>query len=181
MAKKTTATTTSTPKPWERQERETPKSFAAFCVYRDMGPQERTLTKTADVVGKSTSLMDTWSQKYGWVDRAAAWDDEQDRIKREADQKAQIEAIKEMRKRHTKVAVKMIDKAEAAIDEILAGEIKPADIPRLVDIATKLERISRGDAGEVIEERQGESVAPAVQFYIPSNNRDDAGDDDEEE
>ena len=179
MAKKTTETTT-TPKPWERQERETPKSFAAFCVYRDMGPQERTLPKTAKAVGKSLSMMDTWSQKYGWVDRAAAWDDEQDRLKREADQKAQIEAIKKMRKRHTEVAVKMIDKAEAAIDEILAGEIKPADIPRSVDIATKLERISRGDAGEVIEERHGEAVAPAVQFYVPSNGRDNIGEEDDE-
>lgn len=180
MAKKTTETTTSTPKPWERQERETPKSFAAFCVYRDMGPQDRTLAKTADVVGKSTSLMDTWSQKYGWVNRAAEWDNEQDRIKREAEQKAQIEAIKEMRKRHTKVAVKMINKADAALDEILAGEIKPADIPRIVDIATKLERISRGDAGEVIEERQGESIAPAVTFYVPSNGRDNVGEEDDE-
>jgi len=179
MAKKTTETTPITPKPWERQERETPKSFAAFCVYRDMNPQERSLPNTAIAVGKSRSLMDAWSQKYGWVERAAAWDDEQDRLKREADQKAQIEAIKEMRKRHTKVAVKMIDKAEAAIDEILAGEIKPADIPRIVDIATKLERISRGDAGEVIEERHGEAVAPTVQFYIPDNSRGNTEDEEE--
>lgn len=179
--KKTTETTPSTPMPWERQERETPKAFDAFCVYRDMPPQERSASKAATIVGKSYSLLQQWSQKYGWVDRAAAWDEENDRIKREADQKAQIEAIKEMRKRHTKVAVKMIDKAEAAIDEILAGEIKPADIPRIVDIATKLERISRGDVETVIEERQGESIAPAVTFYIPDNNRQNTGDDDEEE
>ena len=182
MAKKITQDTPTTPpQPWERQERETPKAFDAFVVYRDMDPQERSGLKVAGIVGKSWSLMQQWSRKYGWVERAAAWDEEQDRIKREAAQREQIEAIKQMRKRHTKVAVKMIDKAEAAIDEILAGEIKPADIPRIVDIATKLERISRGDVGEVVEERHGESVAPAVTFYMPDNNRDKAGDDDEEE
>lgn len=180
MANKTTETNPATPLPWERQERETPKAFEAFCVYRDMGT-DRSASKVANIVGKSFSLMQQWSQKNGWVDRAAAWDDEQDRIKREAEQKAAVEAIKEMRKRHTKVAVKMINKADAALDEILAGEIKPADIPRIVDIATKLERISRGDVETVIEERQGESIAPAVQFYIPSNNRNDVGDEDEEE
>lgn len=178
MATKTTETANNTPLPWERQDRETPKAFEAFCVYRDMGT-DRSASKVATIVGKSYSLMQQWSQKYGWVDRAAAWDDEQDRIKREAEQKAQIEAIKEMRKRHTKVAVKMINKADAALDEILAGEIKPADIPRIVDIATKLERISRGDAGEVIEERHGEAVAPAVQFYIPDNSRDNKEDEEE--
>lgn len=182
MAKKITQDTPTTPpKPWERQERETPKAFDAFVVYRDMNPQERSGAKVAVAVGKSWSLMQQWCRKYGWVERAAAWDEEQDRIKREIAQREQVEAIKEMRKRHTKVAVKMIDKAEAAIDEILAGEIKPADLPRIVDIATKLERISRGDVGEVVEERQGESVAPAVTFYIPDNKRDNSGDDDEEE
>lgn len=180
MAKKITETTPATPLPWERQPRETPKAFEAFCAYRDMGT-DRSCSKVAVVVGKSFSLMQQWSQKNGWVERASAWDDEQDRLKREADQKAQIEAIKAMRKRHTKVAVKMIDKAEAALDEILAGEIKPSDLPRIVDIATKLERISRGDVETVIEERQGESIAPAVTFYIPSNGRSSAGDDDEEE
>lgn len=179
MATKTTETTNNTPLPWERQDRETPKAFEAFCVYRDMGT-ERSASKVANIVGKSYSLMQQWCNKYGWVDRAAAWDDEQDRIKREAEQKAQIEAIKEMRKRHTKVAVKMINKADAALDEILAGEIKPADIPRIVDIATKLERISRGDVETVIEERQGESIAPAVTFYMPDNNRQNTGDDDDE-
>lgn len=178
MAKKTTETTPATPLPWERQPRETPKAFEAFCAYRDMGT-DRSCSKVAAVVGKSFSLMQQWSQKNGWVERAAAWDDEQDRLKRDADQKAQIEAIKKMRKRHTEVAVKMIDMAEAAIDTILAGEIKPSDLPRIVDIATKLERISRGDVGEVIEERHGESVAPTVQFYIPDNNRDNPEDEEE--
>lgn len=180
MDNKTTSNQT-TPMPWERQNGETPKAFDAFVIFRGLNPQERNGKIVAKQLGKSYSLMQMWSAKYGWVKRAAAWDEEQDRIKREAEQRAQIEAIKEMRKRHTKVAVKMIDKAESAIDSLLAGEIKAADIPRIVDIATKLERISRGDAGEVVEERQGESIAPAVTFYIPSNGRNNTGDDDEEE
>lgn len=172
---------TSTPKPWERQPNETPKAFDAFSVFRDLDPQTRSGVIVAERLGKSYSLMQKWSQKYGWVARAAAWDEEKDRVKREAEQKAQIEDIKKMRKRHTAVAVKMIETAEAALKVIDPADVKPADVTRLMDSATKIERISRGDVGEVIEERQGESVAPTVTFYLPDNGRSNTGDDDDEE
>lgn len=180
MAKNNPVITTDPPKPWERQPNETPKAFDAFSVFRDLDPQTRSGVIVAERLGKSYSLMQKWSQKYGWVSRAAAYDEERDRVKREAEQKAQIEDIKKMRKRHTAVAVKMIDTAEAALNAIDPADVKPADVTRLMDIATKIERISRGDVGEVIEERHGESVGPAVTFYIPDNNRNNTGDEDEE-
>ena len=42
----------------------------------------------------------------------------------------------------------------------------------MIETATKLERISRGDVGEVVEERQAEVTMDPVQFYMPDNNRD---------
>ena len=42
----------------------------------------------------------------------------------------------------------------------------------MVDTAAKLERISRGDAGEVVEERNGGDAPKIVQFYMPDNHRD---------
>ena len=42
-----------------------------------------------------------------------------------------------------------------------------------MEVATKIERIARGDVGEVIEEREGEPM-PTVTFYMPDNHRNDA-------
>lgn len=166
-------------KPWDRRENETTKAYEAFCIYRDMG-RERSLAKVSEKQQKSGSLIGRWSREHGWVDRAAQWDDEQERIEREIAQKEQVKAIKDMRKRHADVAHAMILKAAKALARIPEDEIKPQDISRMVDVAAKLERISRGDVGEVVEERHGESAAPAVTFYMPDNGR-DRGDDDEEE
>lgn len=166
-------------KPWERQENETPRAYEAFCVYRDLGPG-RSITKTSQALHKNRTTIGEWSTKNDWVKRATAWDDENDRLARELAQKEQAEAIKKMRKRHAALAMKMLEKAEAAIDSIIDEDIKPTDIPRMVDVAAKLERISLGDVGDVIEERDGGEAIPAVQFYIPSNGRDKKDEEEEE-
>jgi hypothetical protein len=153
--------------PWERQEEETAKAYEAFSEYRDMGA-DRSLAKVGYKLGKSKAQMEKWSKKYSWVARAEAWDIEEDRLIRVALTKD----IGAMRKRHADVAKAMLIKAARALQKIPDDEIKATDISRMVDVATKLERISKGDVGDVIEERQGEAVADPVQFYIPDNGRD---------
>lgn len=156
-------------KPWERQDNETPKQFEAFVVYRDMG-EERSLSKVADKLQKSTTLMGRWSGLNSWVERVAAWDDEQERILRHE----QIKEIKKMRKRHADTATAMIAAAAKGLKNIMEHpeEMKPGDVARLVEVASKLERISRGDVGDVVEQRDGGQTIEAVQLYIPENNRD---------
>ena len=161
----------NTPEPWERREIESTKAYEAFCTYRDMG-RERSLSKVAEKLQKSETLMGRWSRTYDWVERAAKWDDEQDRIERETAQREQAKAIKEMRKRHADLGNAMLIKAAQALKSIPINEIKPGDISRMVDVASKLERISRGDVGEVVEERDGGQATPAVTFYMPDNGRD---------
>lgn len=161
---------TDTPKPWERQPDETPKQYEAFCVYRDMGTN-RTLEKVGQHLGKSATLMERWSSKNQWVNRVTAWDDERERIERETAQKQQLEDIKKMRKRHAAIATQMIVKASMALQQIPPEEVKAADISRMVDVASKLERISRGDVGDVVEERDGGKAIDPVQIYLPDNNR----------
>lgn len=153
--------------PWERQDGETARAYEAFSEYRDMGA-ERSLAKVGQKLGKSKAQMEKWSKKYSWVSRAEQWDLEEDRLIRVALTKD----IGAMRKRHTKVAEAMILKAAKALQRIPDDEIKAQDVSRMIDVATKLERISRGDVGDVIEERQGEAAADPVQFYIPDNGRD---------
>ncbi len=166
--------------PWERLKNESSKAYEAFCVYRDQGIN-RSITNTSQELNKNRTTIGEWSSKFEWVKRAAAWDDEQDRIAREIAQKEQAEEIKKMRKRHAALAKKMLDTAEEALDAFELDDFKPADVGRLVDIASKLERISLGDAGEVVEERDGGQAPSAVQFYIPHNSRDRDDEDEEDE
>lgn len=153
-------------KPWEMQPEETMKAYEAFCVYRDLGPS-RSMRETAEKLGKSQGLMEGWSVKHEWGKRAAAWDAEQDRINRQE----QMKEIAKMRKRHADIAKKALDKVEAAIDSIDEHEMSNVDIARLMAEAAKLERLSRGDVGDVIEERDGGEAISAVQIYIPDNSR----------
>lgn len=152
--------------PWELQEGESTKAFEAFCVYRDLGIN-RSIAKAGESLGKSQALLEGWSSKHSWVDRAAAWDAEQDRILRQE----QLKEIKKMRKRHADLAHDMLLKAAQALKFIPEDEVKAADISRMVEVASKLERISRGDSGEVVEERDGGEAINPVQIYIPDNSR----------
>lgn len=153
--------------PWERQEGEGAKAFGAFWVYCELGIN-RTHRKVSIALGKSETLISRWASNYRWKERAAKWDDEQIRIARES----QLEEIKKMRKRHADLANKMLIKAEKALQRIQEDDIKVQDISRMVETASKLERLSRGDVGEVIEERSGGDAVSSVQFYIPDNSRD---------
>lgn len=154
------------PELWERQLNESTQAFEAFACYRDMGAA-RSTAKVSRKLCKSVSLMNRWSSDHDWVKRVAAWDAEKDRVARET----QINEIKEMRRRHAATAKKMMDTADQALEHIRPDEVSTNEIARLVEIASKLERIARGDAGEVIEERDGGEAISAVQIYVPDNGR----------
>lgn len=153
--------------PWERQPDESAKNYEAFKIYYEMGV-DRSLRKVAEKLEKSETLMGRWSGQFDWVKRADAWDKEQERLARIENQKE----IAKMRKRHAQLARKVLEKVDEALDELQSEDVGAANIGRLIDVASKLERISLGDVGEVVEERQGEAAASPVTFYIPSNGRD---------
>lgn len=72
-------------KPWERQEEETDKAFAAFCIYRDMGAgrslagawqkQRKDGGKTAEKTTNPPRYWEQWSSLYSWSARAVAYDE----------------------------------------------------------------------------------------------------------
>ena len=134
---------------WERQEGESAPAFQAFAAYRDMGA-ERSLAKVAQKLGKSKALMERWSSRWQWGIRADAWDDEMDRCACRELQKG----IAEMRKNHVGIAKAMLVKALQALQKIPTDEISPRDVSNMVDVAAKLERISRGEVTERTEGKQ---------------------------
>lgn len=157
---------------WEQQPGETAVAFEAFKAYRDLGPK-RSVQKACGLLAKSKGTLDRWYTPNRWRERAEAWDAEQDRLDREAARKARDKEIADMHKRHIDLATAMIFKATQGLQSLPKEEIKAADITRMVDVATKLERLSRGDVGEVIEERDGGKATNPVVFYMPDNHRSD--------
>jgi hypothetical protein len=132
--------------PWERRQGEGARAFEAFAMYRDMGT-ERSLAKVGVNLGKSVKLMERWSATHRWVARAAAWEDEKDRRVREELTKG----VTAMRKTHAAIAEQMLIKAMKALQGLPPDEMTPRDIATLVDVAAKLERLSRGEATERTE------------------------------
>lgn len=60
--------------PWDRAPDETPPAWEAFTTYRDLGPGQRSTAKVAQDLGKTKTLMDGWSARHRWVERARAFD-----------------------------------------------------------------------------------------------------------
>ena len=64
-------------KPYDRQPHDTDKSWAAFCVYRDMGG-DRSTKKTQIKCGyKHPAIVEQWCAKHNWVKRCSAFDDDE--------------------------------------------------------------------------------------------------------
>lgn len=125
-------------KPWERQKGETEKAFAAFRVFRDMGP-DRTITATVKEVGKCRKLIDGWRVKYDWRERVRLYDNDVEKAAR-----AQaVKDRKDMIARHTKLALDVQKKAEEALKALKVSDMAPKDIKEYIKMATDLERLNR--------------------------------------
>lgn len=145
--------------PWEKQPRESRKAYAAFSIYRDMGPLERSLAKVARQVGRSRGMMERLSVRWQWVFRVEQYDAHEDRLRREALRKEQ----EEMLRRHAGLAAlaiqKVILRLRGGKDRIITAEGQQQEVPvlalhpnemdaqdlaRLADVAVKIERLARG-------------------------------------
>lgn len=127
-------------KPWERQDGESAKAYQAFCKYLDMG-EKRSIRAVAQQLGKSATLMARWSSTWHWPDRVAEYEAD---LRRQTYKKAQNDAEK-MAKRHINIALKMQEKALAALNATKPEYIQVRDMITLLREATKLERDSRVD------------------------------------
>lgn len=131
---------------FDRLPGETPKAFAAFRVFLNMGP-DRSTRKVGRKIGKNRTLIGEWSSRWQWQERAAAYDaaqvvkeqaaiDEQQR----KDAKKWADRAQAHRERSFRLGMMMIEKAE----QLLKGRKKfdPAQANRLAAEGDKLVRLS---------------------------------------
>jgi len=156
------------PEPWDRQPGETAKAFEAFTVYRDIPARTRSVRNTAIEMGKnSKSHIEQWCAKWKWVERARLYDTEQDKLRRELAEKER----EEMAQLHIKAARAMLTKALKGLQSIPENEMTPNDVSRMIEVSSKLERLSRGEPSESTEMFGREGAPAAVQIYLPTNGR----------
>lgn len=149
------------PEAWDRQKDESSKAYAAFCVYRDLGP-DRSLEKVRQNLDKprSRKWLGEWCAKYNWVERTKAYDDYLEKKKREEKEKA----ILDMAERHARLAMAFQQRVAERLREIDPSELSPSDMAKWLDIATKLERISRGEPTEIEKQEVQGQVTQRYEF-----------------
>jgi hypothetical protein len=140
--------------PWETQPEDTSRSYAAFCVYRDLGPL-RSLVRSVPAfygsryVGSSSKLrqLAAWSSTGRWPVRAAGYDAHVDRLATIE----QIEAVKAMRCAHAELGRSIAELAGARIEALVPGDLTVREAVLLLVQGTKLERLARGEPSVIVE------------------------------
>jgi hypothetical protein len=154
---------------YERQPSDTDKTWKSFVLYRDLG-FARTLLKAAEAYKKETnsktkvesihSKIQQWSRLNHWSERAAAWDAELDRHKRNQ----QIYEIQDMKKRHIKLAKSLQGLGALGLQKWLnkiQGEksstktdLTTGDVRALIELGAKMERLNREEPESIVKNEQ---------------------------
>ena len=137
---------TKGPFTWERQPGETDKSYAAFCVYRDMVLNERSLEATGRKQNiKNIRHYADWSKKFGWVERSRAYDAYVQIHSRKLREEEHIKNIEEFSERQRLIAketiqtaVMILKKANTRLAKLNAKDIHPASLPGFYRAAAAL-------------------------------------------
>lgn len=142
--------------PWDMQPDETTKAFEAFKVYRDMGPKRSRKAAVEKMTGKTNTCgnFDQWSVKYHWVSRINAYD-------RYLDQQAtakKVEDIREMAERHSTMAVVFLNKVVSRLQNIDPNSLSADQLLKWFEVASKVERLSRGEATEFIKNEDNSNL-----------------------
>jgi hypothetical protein len=135
---------------WDRQPRESDLMYGRFKQFRDLG-RRRSLTALAKLLTEIGDRLTYGTIKYNahiyrWTERAQAWDADQDDLDREQ----VTQARRDMIKRHIRIASALTVKALTAFKAIPAEELDPADVVRLIKLASDLELRALGEPHQII-------------------------------
>jgi hypothetical protein len=138
---------------YDRQWEEPEDAWTAFQRYRDLPSPRPSLDGFTVSSGYSPSRLKGWYVRHQWASRLVAWDQRIDQTR----QAATLRGVEEMAARHiglAKLALEAVEKSLVKINKDLDtdfGRMKPHEMARLLEVATKLERLSRGEATERID------------------------------
>ncbi len=135
---------------WDRQQDEPPNAWFAFRRWRDGKPRP-TFVALADDCDVSPPTISTWAAAWGWKARALEYDRMVDSGVQDAVKKTEAQSVEDMRAQHLNDAGGL---RRAALDQLRRlDEGRPSlqAAVRAIDVATKLERLTHGQATEIRE------------------------------
>ena len=160
---------------FDRQRRESSKAFAAFQIYLELGAQ-RSLAAVAERLGKSKTMMERWSRRFDWTARVQAHAAHLATIEREAAEALAVQAGTDWAKRQEQhredewqTRSELIVLAREAIDRWKKNPVRCGTlegIARLLDLASKLGRVSSGLSLEPVEKTGEEDAAFMIQIEV---------------
>ena len=163
------------PMTFEQQPRESDKAFTAFKTYLELGP-ERSLVLVADKVGKSKTMIERWSRKFDWPARVQAHGAHLTEIERKAAEAVAIQngvdwakRQEEHREDEWQTRTELIGLAREAIERWKKNPARCGTlegIARLLDLASKLGRVSSGLSLEPAEKPGEEETAFMIQIEV---------------
>jgi hypothetical protein len=142
---------------WEQLPEETPRAYAAFCQYRNLPAQSRSIdtawrrskaqeldaSKPEDAAElqrvsakRADKVWREWSGKFQWVARAMAWDQELDRQARDQ----LVKTHKAMLDKHRSLGAALVQRAAERLVTLVGGDLKVHDIPTYLKIGVAIER-----------------------------------------
>lgn len=128
---------------WDRQPGEGPTPYRQFVAYRDQGPQ-RTVKKVAEDLKRGPAYMAQVAWANRWVERALAWDVEQDKAVRARI----VQQRADMVETHVAIARRMLQTVVGRLRDIDPSTLSARDLVYWVDVAVKVERLALGEPTE---------------------------------
>jgi hypothetical protein len=163
------------PLTFEQQERESNKAFAAFKTYLELGP-DRSLVAVADKLGKHRTLLERWSTKFDWPARVQAHTAHLAGVERKAAEVIAASNGVDWAKRQEahredewQARSELLALAREAIARWKKAEHRCGTlegVARLLDLASKLGRVSSGLALEPGEKPAEEETALMIQIEV---------------
>jgi hypothetical protein len=131
---------------WERLPGESGLAYAAFCAFRDFGP-ERNIRKAVETAEKDKGQWDkryrvwrNWCSAYRWRERTADYDRYMEHLK-QAELRKTIEAQGE---KHRAVTGKMLAVVEKKLDLMDPADLTQGTVTEWVETAIRAEREAAG-------------------------------------
>lgn len=134
------------PDPWERLETETATEYAAFSEYCKMGPS-RSLRRVSNLTNVSYDTVKLYSRKNKWIDRSKAMDATASQL---IPQDIDMTPTETMAFQFA-VGKAMLDLGIKGLEFKKPGSIKVADLIKLIDKGSELQRKAQGLDGPGVQ------------------------------
>lgn len=142
------------PAPWERQSTEEWKEYEWFCKWRDSLPGDRRITTFSRNINSSPATVKKVMERNQWEKRFNLY---RQKLQEEKNELDEIDR-QEMYKRHASLSLQLQNKLVDAIDNINHEDLSPRDIATWLDIAVKVDRLSKGESTSNVTENKNVSV-----------------------